>query len=130
MRVIYTAGCWDLMHRGHLNMLWQSKQMGDLLIVGVISDDGVVAYKGRRPVDNTATRIACVKRLTFVDAVVVQDTTNPTPVLERFRPDVMSHGDDWHELREGHETLERLGIEWRLVPYTPGISTTLLRQVG
>jgi bifunctional ADP-heptose synthase (sugar kinase/adenylyltransferase) len=59
---------------------------------------------------------------------VLQPTTDPTPVLERLRPDVMTHGDDWERLREGQETLERLGIEWQLVPYTPGISTTLLRE--
>jgi glycerol-3-phosphate cytidylyltransferase-like family protein len=96
--------------------------------VGVVSDEGVAAYKGRHPVENIATRIAGVKRLDFVDTVVVQPTTDPTPVLERFHPEVMTHGDDWTELREGHETLERLGIEWRLIPYTPGISTTLLRE--
>lgn len=129
MRVVYTAGVFDLLHRGHLNLLWQSKRMGDVLVVGVVSDMGTNAYKGRLPVQNVAQRMRAVERLGFVDAVVLQRDTDPTPMLERFRPDVMTHGDDWPRLREGHETLERLGIEWALVPYTRGVSTTLLRAV-
>lgn len=130
MRVIYTAGVFDLLHRGHLNMLHASRSLGDMLVVGVVSDGGTMAYKGRYPVQNIQQRVAAVARLSFVDVVVTQQTTDPTPMLERFLPDVMSHGSDWSQLREGHETLERLGIEWVLVPYTPGISTTQLRGVA
>jgi rfaE bifunctional protein nucleotidyltransferase chain/domain len=127
MRVIYSAGVWDLLHRGHLNMLWQSKQLGDVLVVGVVSDAGTLAYKHRCPVQNSQARMRAIEQLAFVDAVVLQEGTDPTRMLERFRPDVMTHGDDWPELLEGHETLARLGVEWVLVPYTPGISTTILR---
>ena len=62
------------------------------------------------------------------DVVLYQPTTDPTPLLERVLPDVYCHGDDWERLREGHDTLERLGIEWKLIPYTAGVSTTLLRE--
>jgi cytidyltransferase-like protein len=127
MRVIYTAGVWDMLHRGHLNFLWASKRLGDVLVVGVVSDAGCAAYKGHTPVQNAQARARAVEGLGFVDAVVWQSTTDPTPELERFHPDVMTHGDDWPELKQGQETLRRLGIEWRLLPYTPGISSTLLR---
>ena len=127
-RVIYTAGVFDLLHRGHLNMLWASKALGDVLVVGVLSSDGCAAYKGRLPVENLHERMMAVERLRFVDVVVRQGGTDPSDNLERFRPDVMTHGDDWDRLREGHETLVRLGVEWRLVPYTPDVSTTLLRE--
>jgi rfaE bifunctional protein nucleotidyltransferase chain/domain len=129
-RVIYTAGVFDLLHRGHLNLLWQSRQLGDVLVVGVVSDAGCRDYKGRLPVENVYQRMRAIERLGFVDLVLLQPTTDPTPLLERVRPDVMVHGDDWPRLREGHETLGRLGIEWVLVPYTPGVSTTLLREAA
>jgi cytidyltransferase-like protein len=127
-RVIYTAGCFDLLHRGHVNLLWRSKQLGDVLVVGVVDGDGVKAYKGRFPVENFQLRKSRIERLAFVDVVVRQATTDPTENLERFQPDVMTHGDDWSRLREGHETLERLGVEFVTLPYTPGVSTTVLRE--
>lgn len=123
MRVIYTAGVFDLLHQGHLNLLNRSKALGDVLVVGVISDDGAEAYK-RRPVQDEKTRLAVVRALSVVDCALLQPTTDPTPVLELLRPHVMTHGDDWHKLREGHETIVRLGIEWTLIPYTPNVSTT------
>jgi len=128
MKVIYTAGVWDLLHRGHLNILWESKRLGDVLVVGVVSDAGCMAYKGFAPVQNSQLRIRNIRELGFVDVVELQATTDPTPLLERYRPDVMTHGDDWEELREGQDTINRLGIEWRLIPYTPGISSTALRE--
>ena len=127
-RVVYTAGVFDLLHRGHLNFLWQSKQLGDILVVGVVSDSGTNAYKGIFPAEHQQHRIRKVKEIGFVDLVVNQSTTDPTPVLERIRPDIMTHADDWDRLQQGHETLERLGIEWVLIPYTEGISSTELRQ--
>ena len=129
-RVIYTAGVFDLLHRGHLNILFASKALGDVLVVGVVSDAGCNAYKGVFPSQHVQLRVRALERLGFVDAVVIQPTTDPTPMLRRFRPDVMTHGDDWPQLREGHETLERLGVEWKLIPYTEGISSTLLREGG
>lgn len=126
-RVCYTAGVFDLFHAGHLNLLWRSKQLCDVLVVGVVDGDGVYAYKGRFPVENWQLRKSRIERLAFVDVVVRQATTDPTENLERFQPDVMTHGDDWSRLREGHETLERLGVEFVTLPYTQGVSTTELR---
>jgi rfaE bifunctional protein nucleotidyltransferase chain/domain len=128
MRVIYTAGVFDLIHRGHLNILWNSKALGDVLVVGVVSDSGCAAYKGRRPVQNVQQRLEAVRRLGFVDVVEIQRTTDPSENLFRFRPDVMTHGDDWNRLLEGNDTLADLGIEFQLLPYTEGVSTTLLRE--
>jgi cytidyltransferase-like protein len=128
MRIIYTAGVWDMLHRGHLNILWESKKLGDILVVGVVSDCGCMAYKNIMPTQNSQYRTRQIRSLGFVDVVEIQATTDPTPLLERYRPDVMTHGDDWTELREGQETIRRLGIDWRLIPYTPGISSTELRK--
>jgi len=125
--VVYTAGVWDLFHRGHLNILWQSRKLGDILVVGVVSDWGVVAYKDREPIDNIWERMRTIQELPWVDLVMQQETTDPSDNLRRMMPDVFTHGSDWERLREGHETLEGLGIEYVSIPYTPGISTTILR---
>ena len=125
--VVYTAGVWDLFHRGHLNLLWQSRQLGDVLIVGVVTDRGVVAYKDREPVDNLWERMGKIEDLHWVDMVMEQEGTDPSYNLRRILPDVFTHGSDWERLKEGHETLEELGIEYVSIPYTPGISTTILR---
>lgn len=123
MKTIYCPGCWDLLHPGHLNILERSRALGDRLVVGVVSDDGAEAYK-RRPVQDEQTRLAVIRALRVVDLAVLQKTTDPTPELEVIRPDILTHGSDWSQLREGQETLERLGIAFVLLPYTPGVSTS------
>lgn len=133
--VIFVPGVWDLLHYGHLTLLHRARALADaggrgILVVGVVSDAGTAAYKGRPPEQSQALRVQTIARLTFVDVVEVQPTTDPTPLLERFRPHALVHGDDWSRLREGHETLDRLGIEFVRLPYTPGISTTLLREAS
>lgn len=125
---VYTAGVFDLLHQGHLNVLHASRAMGGRLVVGVVSDAGCEAYKGRRPVQDEATRLEIIRALRVVDEVHLQPTTDPTPILEVVRPQIMTHGDDWAQLREGHGTLDRLGITFALVPYTPGISSSVLRE--
>lgn len=123
MKVVYTAGVFDLLHGGHLHLLRESAALGDMLVVGVVSDDGAAAYK-RRPVQDEATRMEVIQALRMVDHVVLQHGTDPTPVLESLLPDVMTHGDDWVRLREGHESLERLGVEWKLIPTRPQVLRT------
>lgn len=124
------SGAFDTLHRGHVNHLWMCKQLGDVLVVGVVSDPGVREYKDRYPVQNIEVRMRNVQRLTFVDVVALQDTTDPSSLLIRFRPDKYCHGDDWSKLIRGQETIERLGVEFVLLPYTPGISSTLLREAS
>lgn len=129
MRVIYTAGVWDLLHTGHIRFLQASRALGDRLIVGVVSDDGAAAYK-RRPIISEHDRFAMVNALSCVDIAVRQPGTDPTPVLDMLVGDMgipivaMTHGDDWSELREGNKTLERYGIRLVLLPYGSGKGTT------
>jgi len=133
-KVIYSAGVWDLLHTGHLNILRRSKALGDILVVGVVTDLGVAAYKPRPPIYNEHARLEIVRSLDCVDAAILQPGTDPSPILEFLaavgcRPAVMTHGSDWEELKEGQETLERLGIEWEILPYTPDVSTTRVRSL-
>jgi glycerol-3-phosphate cytidylyltransferase len=133
-RIVYTAGVWDLFHVGHANVLERSRKLGDVLIVGVLTDLGAAAYKPEPPVWNEHVRLEMVRSLDFVSAAFLQPGTDPSPVLRSLCglglcPHVMTHGDDWTELREGNETLVELGIELELLPYTPGVSTTTIRTM-
>ena len=130
MRVTYTAGVFDLLHAGHLNMLWRSKEQGDVLVVGVVSDAGTRAYKHRLPVENVQQRMDAIRRLSFVDVVVMQNTSDPTPNLLRFQPAVFTHGDADGEWSALHAQVAACGVEYRNLPYTVGISTSMLRGVA
>jgi cytidyltransferase-like protein len=130
---VYTAGVWDMFHVGHLNLLKASKALGDRLIVGVITDDGCMSYKFKRPVVPHEDRWKIVQALKCVDAVVSQNGTNPTGNLEslqgtKFEVSVFTHGSDWDRLKQGHSALEKMGIRYVTLPYTEGVSSTILRQ--
>jgi glycerol-3-phosphate cytidylyltransferase len=122
-RLGYVPGAFDLLHRGHLNLLRRARAQCDTLVIGVVSDDGVAAYK-RWPVQDQGTRLEVMRQLRMVDLVVLQPTTDPTPILDAIRPDALFHGDDWDRLREGHETLALLGVDFVRLPYTRGVSST------
>ncbi len=132
MRIVYTAGVFDLLHDGHLATLNASRAMGDLLIVGVLTDIGAEAYK-RRPIINEHVRLQLISSLEMVDAAFLQPGTDPSPTIRALdaigmRPAIFTHGADWKELREGNSTLADLGIEFRTTPYYEGKSTTQIIQ--
>lgn len=126
--IVMTSGVWDLFHIGHINILKKSKALGDKLVVGVVSDDGVEAYKGRKPIFNEKQRLEIIRSLKFVDYASIQPTTDPTPLVCRYRPHIFTHGDDWKELIEGQETLIARAIKFKLLPYTKNISTTKILE--
>lgn len=123
-RVGYVPGVFDLLHVGHLNLLRAARARCQTLVVGVVSDQGTAAYKHRRPWHDEQTRLAVITELRMVDFADLQATTDPSPNLVRWRPDALFHGDDWDRLKEGHDTLRVLGIEFVKLPYTKGICTT------
>lgn len=128
MRIVYAPGVFDLLHSGHRNFLRRSRELGDFLIAAVLTDEGAEAYK-RRPVQPLEERRGNVADLPYVDLAIVQGGTNPTLELSYLtqmglKPEILTHGDDWPELRSGMETLNKLRIEYVTVPYTHGVSTT------
>lgn len=126
--IVMTSGVFDHLHQGHLNLLWRTKQLGDVLVVGVVAD---WSYKKPEVVEQEpSARLAAIRRIPWVDVAVRQETTDPSALLGRFRPDVFTHGSDWDRLIEGHETLRRLGIDYITLPYTEGISSTKLRMAN
>lgn len=129
MTVVYCPGVFDLFHIGHLNVLRESKKLGDVLVVGVVSDEGTKAYKGEYPVIAEAQRLEIIRSIDCVDFAIIQQETDPTRELEVIRPDILTHGDDWSKLLRGQETLQRLGIKFVLLPYTENVSSSMIKQI-
>lgn len=127
-KVGYLPGVFDLLHEGHLNIIHKAKKQVDILVVGVISDEGTFAYKGDFPFFNEKHRMAYIEALADVDLVIPQLETDPSRELRVLLPNILFHGTDWEELKEGQRTLEELGIEYRTIAYTEGISSSLLKE--
>ena len=121
-RIVFTNGCFDLLHRGHVEYLQASRNCGDLLIVGLNSDVGVRRLKGpRRPIVAEEDRAAILAALQAVDYVVLFDTDTPYELIRRIRPDVLTKGADYHrEEVVGHDLVSDV----RLIPLMQGRSTS------
>ncbi|MCI5864220.1 MAG: bifunctional heptose 7-phosphate kinase/heptose 1-phosphate adenyltransferase [Cloacibacillus porcorum] len=121
-RVIFTNGCFDIIHAGHIDSLSAAKSLGDRLIVGLNSDASVRRLKGdSRPVNGEASRAKVLAALEAVDAVVVFEEDTPEELLSRLRPDVIAKGGDYRpEEVAGREYAEEIVI----LPLTDGFSTT------
>ena len=125
-RVVFTNGCFDLLHVGHATYLAQAKAMGDVLVVGVNADAGVRRLKGpTRPVISEADRAAMLAAMAAVDYVVVFDEDTPHRLLHAIQPDVLVKGGTYqpHEV-VGHEVVTGYGGEIRVAGVVDGISTT------
>jgi D-beta-D-heptose 7-phosphate kinase/D-beta-D-heptose 1-phosphate adenosyltransferase len=132
-RVVFTNGCFDLLHPGHVRYLARARAAGDLLVVGLNSDRSVKRLKGPgRPVQNEAARAEVLAALAVVDLVVVFDGDTPIDLIRALRPDVLAKGADWaaDEIVGSDEVLADGGRVLR-VPLVAGQSTTrLVRRVG
>lgn len=132
-RVVFTNGCFDLMHVGHTRYLQEAKQLGDLLVVGVNSDASVRSLNKApdRPIVSEAQRAEVVAALGCVDYVVIFTEPDPQNLITALQPDVLVKGDDWPVERiVGREIVEARGGVVKTIPLVPGMSTTLLiRQI-
>ena len=135
-RVVWTNGCFDLLHVGHLRNLQSCKACGDVLVVGLNSDASVRALKGPlRPINGAADRAELLAALASVDAVVVFDEATPEAALARLRPDIHCKGEDY---RPPHgkpipeaRVVEAYGGRICFIPLLEGRSTTeTLRKLG
>ena len=126
--VVTTNGCFDILHRGHVEYLHAARQLGDLLIVGLNSDASVKKLKGpSRPLNDQNARAVVVGALKSVDAVIVFDEDTPVKWLQEVKPHIHVKGGDW-DPKKMPETavLERWGAKVVVVPYVDGYSTTKL----
>ncbi len=124
-RVVFTNGCFDLLHVGHVRYLREAKRLGDLLVVGLNTDGSVARLKPGRPIVPGAERAELVAALEMVDYVALFDEDTPYELIRFIRPDVLVKGGDW-------EVEDIVGAdlvpETRSLPFIEGASTTRIME--
>jgi len=128
--IVFTNGCFDLLHVGHVQSLRWAAEQGDRLVVGVNSDASVRRLKGDgRPVIGCADRVEVLAALRYVDAVVVFDDDTPEELIRALKPDILVKGADWCGQKiAGASFLETYGGKVFFCPVTAGVSTTAIIQ--
>ncbi len=129
-RVVFTNGCFDLLHRGHVEYLDRARRLGDALVVGLNTDESVRRLKGRgRPYVPQADRAVVLAGLASVDAVTLFGEDTPRELIAALLPDLLVKGGDYRaEDVVGREEVERAGGEVRILPFVAGHSTTGLAE--
>jgi D-glycero-beta-D-manno-heptose 1-phosphate adenylyltransferase len=129
-RVVFTNGCFDLLHPGHVRCLAEARALGDLLVVAVNSDSSVRGNKGpERPLVPQGDRAEVLAALSSVDYVTIFDEPTPRPLIARVLPSVLVKGADWGPNEVvGREEVEAAGGQVVSIPLAPGYSTTNLLE--
>lgn len=124
--IVFTNGCFDLIHTGHVRYLKEARELGDLLVVGVNTDGSIRELKGEdRPVMKLADRLELLLALRWVDAVVPFPEPTPTELIGQVRPHILVKGGDWPLDRiAGREIVESYGGRTVSLPFHEGTSTT------
>lgn len=131
-KIVFTNGCFDILHAGHLDLLAKAAAMGDVLVVGINSDDSVRRLKGpERPVNDEAFRARMLASLSMVDGVTIFDEDTPGDLIASILPDILVKGGDYNpEDVVGGETVTGHGGRVEIVPLVEGYSTTdLIRRI-
>jgi len=130
-KIGYTQGVYDLFHVGHLNLINQAKLHCDILIVGVNTDALVEKYKGKKPVISENDRCIIIRNLKAVDEAVLVSTLDKVEVLKEHHFDAVFIGSDWkgnERWNKTEEDLRQYGVDVVYLPYTEGVSTTLIQK--
>ena len=120
-RIVFTNGCFDILHVGHVRYLREAKALGDVLVVGINSDDSVGMLKPGRPVNPQDQRAEVLASLVMVDYVTVFDKETPYDLINLLKPDVLVKGGDW---KKEDIVGADLVPEVHSLPFTSGMSTT------
>lgn len=129
-RVVFTNGCFDILHYGHIHYLADARDLGDRLVIGLNAAASVRRLKGpHRPINDERTREGLLASLSFVDAVIPFEEDTPLSLIQLLLPDVLVKGGDWQpeEIVGADIVLERGGIV-RSLPYIEGYSTSAIEQ--
>lgn len=132
-KIVFTNGCFDILHIGHARYLYAAREMGDFLIVAMNSDRSVKAIKGPdRPIMNQSERSEMLASLECVDMVVIFDEDNPIEVIRYLMPDILIKGGDWKEEDIiGADVVRAAGGQIRSIPYINGYSTSgIIKRIG
>ena len=124
-KVVFTNGCYDILHPGHVRLLERARSLGDVLILALNTDSSVQRLKGpSRPFFNEQTRAHLALELESVDAVTLFDEDTPRELIAAVLPDVLVKGADWAHFIAGREEVEAAGGIVQTLPLEPGFSTT------
>ena len=125
-KLVFTNGCFDLLHKGHLDLLLNAAAFGDKLLVGLNSDTSVKKLKGdSRPIQNEKTRAIKLLELKYVDHVIIFEDLTPQKLIHTISPDVLVKGGDYtkNEIVGAKHVISFGGVV-KIIPLTPGFSTT------
>ena len=123
-KVVFTNGCYDILHPGHIRLLESARALGDVLVLALNTDDSVARLKGpSRPLLSERQRTAMAVALAAVDAVVLFDEDTPRELIAAVLPDVLVKGADWSHFIAGREEVEAAGGVVMALPLEPGYST-------
>ena len=131
-KIVFSNGCFDMLHPGHTRYLYAARELGDHLIVAVNSDRSVRVIKGpQRPVLPEQVRAELVAALSCVDTVLIFDEDNPLDVIRHLLPGILVKGGDWEEDDIiGSNVVKEAGGEVRRIPFISGFSTTdLIKKI-
>ena len=120
-KVVFTNGCFDIIHIGHVRYLKEAKGLGDVLIIGLNSDKSVSSIKPDRPINPQNHRAEVLSSLEMVDYVVLFDEETPYELIKLIQPDVLVKGGDW---KKGEIVGSDIARETYSLPYVEGVSTT------
>lgn len=129
--IVFTNGCFDLLHVGHVRYLQEAKNLGDRLVVGINSDESVrkLGKETGRPIITGPHRAEIIAALGCVDYVILFEETDPLTLIKALQPRILVKGGDWEPDRiVGKEFVEKRGGSVRSIPLTPDSSTTLIIQ--
>lgn len=125
-KIVFTNGCFDILHRGHITYLARARQLGDLLVVGLNSDASVRRLKGpERPVNDERSRALLLAALEMVDYVVLFEEDTPYNLILKVKPDLLVKGGDYdiHNI-VGADFVRQRGGEVRTIPFVQGFSSS------
>ena len=125
-KVVFTNGCFDIIHGGHIEFLQKAKSMGDILVVGLNTDQSVKKLKGEnRPIKNEKERANILAALKYIDYITLFSETTPEKLIREIKPDILVKGNDY-KIDEvvGREIVEGYGAKVELIPIVEGHSTT------
>jgi len=127
-KIVFTNGCFDIIHRGHIEVLARTADLGDKLVIGLNSDQSIQKLKGEdRPIIDEQSRAILLAALSFVDAIVLFSEDTPLKLISALLPDVLAKGGDYEiETIVGHEIVQQNGGKVKLVPFLDGFSSTTI----
>lgn len=125
-QIVFTNGCFDLLHPGHIYLLQEAKKLGDLLVVGINSDLSIKRLKGlNRPIESLTTRINHLAQLDCVDYIIAFEEDTPIHLIEKINPNILLKGGDYTKASiVGAELVEKNGGKVLVIPLLDGFSTT------